>query len=66
VSVENFGTGVTDYRNSHIAEAMKALGYVQRFGVGIATANAEMTNNGNPKVVFEVQANNILAVLRRQ
>jgi ATP-dependent DNA helicase RecG len=66
VSIENFGTGVTDYRNSHIAEAMKALGYVQRFGVGIATANAEMSRNGNPNVVFDVQANNILAVLKRQ
>lgn len=26
------------YRNPHLAEAMKVLGYVQRFGVGIATS----------------------------
>lgn len=66
VSIENFGRpGVADYRNAHVAEAMKALGYVQRFGVGIATANAEMNNLGSPAVHFDVQANNILAVLRR-
>ena len=42
VTVENFGTpGVTDYRNPHIADAMKVLGFVQRFGIGIATAKAE-------------------------
>lgn len=41
VTAENFGRpGITDYRNPHVAEAMKVLGYVQRFGVGIATAHA--------------------------
>jgi ATP-dependent DNA helicase RecG len=66
VSIANFGRpGIADYRNAHIAEAMKALGYVQRFGVGIATANAEMGNIGNPAVEFDVQQLNILAVLKR-
>ena len=33
VTVENFGQpGLTDYRNPNLAEAMKYLGYVQRFG----------------------------------
>ena len=42
VTRANFGMpGITDYRNPHIAEAMKNLGYVQRFGVGISLARKE-------------------------
>ena len=32
----------------NLAEAMRALGYVQRFGVGIATARRALAENGNP------------------
>jgi ATP-dependent DNA helicase RecG len=36
VTAENFGKpGFADYRNPNIAETMKVLGFVQRFGVGI-------------------------------
>src|SRR5262249_38902935 len=36
VNLENFGApGVTDYRNPTLAEAMRAMGYVQRFGIGL-------------------------------
>lgn len=36
VTATNFGTpGFVDYRNPNLAEAMRTLGYVQRFGVGI-------------------------------
>ncbi len=38
VNETNFGRGSTDYRNLHIAEVMKNLGYVQRFGVGLPIA----------------------------
>ncbi|MEK7753840.1 MAG: RNA-binding domain-containing protein, partial [Acidobacteriota bacterium] len=35
VNLDNFGRpGIADYRNPHLAEAMKNLGYVQKFGVG--------------------------------
>jgi len=62
---ENFGTpGVTDYRNPHIAEALKVLGYVQRFGVGIATAQRAMKDNANPPIEFRVEPNLVLATLR--
>jgi hypothetical protein len=30
VNPQNFGTGITDYRNLHLAEAMRNLGYVQQ------------------------------------
>jgi ATP-dependent DNA helicase RecG len=66
VTTENFGQpGVTDYRNPYIAEAMRVLGFVQRFGVGIATAQRELARNGNPPLEFRVAASAVLAVLRK-
>jgi ATP-dependent DNA helicase RecG len=67
VNRQNFGQpGVTDYRNPHLAEAMKNLGYVQRFGVGIPLARREMEGNGNPPPEFIVEAAHVLAILRRR
>jgi ATP-dependent DNA helicase RecG len=64
VTVENFGTpGVTDYRNPTIAEAMRQLGYVQRFGVGIATARRELAHNGNPPPSFQLEPTYIAAII---
>lgn len=65
VTVENFGrAGVTDYRNPNLAEAMKTLGFVQRFGVGIATAQKAMVANGNPRVLWDVNDRYVLATLQ--
>jgi ATP-dependent DNA helicase RecG len=67
VNRTNFGQpGVTDYRNPHLAEALKNLGYVQRFGVGIALARQELRRNGNPDLEFQVEDRYILATLRRR
>jgi len=64
VTVANFGQpGVTDYRNPHLAEVMRNLGFVQRFGVGIATAQRALAENGNPELRFEVEQNHVLAVV---
>jgi ATP-dependent DNA helicase RecG len=63
---QNFGQGVTDYRNPHLAEAMKTLGYVQRFGIGIPTAQKELTRNGNPPAEFIIEESYISVVVRRQ
>ncbi|MBX9698246.1 MAG: putative DNA binding domain-containing protein [Acetobacteraceae bacterium] len=53
VTTENFGQpGVTAYRNPAVAEAAKALGYAQRFGSGIARAQAALARNGNPPAEF--------------
>ena len=66
VTVANFGQpGVTDYRNPHLAEAMKVLGYVQRFGVGIATARRLLADNGNPPPQFDPQGTHVLVTIRR-
>lgn len=65
VTVENFGQpGIADYRNPHIAEAMKVLGYVQKFGVGIATAQRALSENGNPPAEFVVQPNIVMATVK--
>jgi ATP-dependent DNA helicase RecG len=67
VTRTNFGQpGITDYRNPHLAEAMKVLGYVQRFGVGIAIARAALRENGNPPLEFEAEEAHVLARVRRR
>jgi ATP-dependent DNA helicase RecG len=67
VTQANFGQPyANDYRNPHVAEAMKNLGFVQRFGVGIATARRELESNGNPQVEFDVQPTAVLSVVRRR
>ncbi len=67
VTRQNFGQpGITDYRNPHLAEAMKNLGYVQRFGIGIQLARRELEKNGNPPPEFVVEDTYVLAVVRRR
>ncbi len=67
VNRENFGTpGITDYRNPHLAEAMKNLGYVQRFGVGILLASQALEKNGNPPLEFIIEEGHILVSLRKR
>jgi ATP-dependent DNA helicase RecG len=67
VTRENFGEpGITDYRNSYLAEAMKVLGYVQRFGVGIQIAKQELKKNGNPPPEFQVESTNILVTIQQR
>ncbi len=67
VTAENFGRpGVADYRNPHLAEAMHALGFIQRFGVGIAVARTEIASNGNPPLEFAVDPSFIVATIRRK
>ena len=65
VNEGNFGRpGVTDYRNPLLAEAMKTLGFVQRFGFGIQLTRKELSKNGNPDVEFLVEPTAIVATIR--
>lgn len=67
VTRQNFGRpGFTDYRNPNLAEAMKVLGFVQRFGVGIQTAQKALADNGNPPAEFYPEDNLVLVVIRRR
>ena len=45
-------------------EAMKALGYVQRFGLGIPIARRELQKNGNPPPEFTVEPTSVLVTVR--
>lgn len=38
----------TDYRNPLISGVMRALGFVNRFGMGIGLVADELKENGNP------------------
>lgn len=65
VSIENFGQpGVADYRNPNLAEAMRVLGFVQRFGVGLAIARRALVENANPPLELNVQPSHVSAVVR--
>ena len=67
VTVDNFGKpGAYDYRNPNVAAVMKELGYVQKFGMGIATARREMERNGNGPPEFEVDPSHVSVVLRKR
>ncbi|WP_413162547.1 ATP-binding protein [Capilliphycus salinus ALCB114379] len=67
VNRQNFGQpGVTDYRNPNLAEALKNLGYVQRFGMGIQIARKELQKNGNPLPEFMVEDTYVLVMIRRR
>jgi len=41
------------YRNPVLAEVMMVMRYANRFGRGIARAQALLAENGNPPAVFE-------------
>jgi ATP-dependent DNA helicase RecG len=67
VTRENFGQpGVVDYRNPDIAEAMRDLGFAQRFGFGIPLAREALAANGNPPPEFLVEPSYVLARIRRR
>jgi ATP-dependent DNA helicase RecG len=67
VTRANFGTaGASDYRNPNLAAVMKDLGYVQRFGMGIALARQAMAANGNPPPEFLVEDTHVGVILRRR
>jgi ATP-dependent DNA helicase RecG len=62
VTPENFGQpGVTDYRNPNLAEALRALGFVQRFGAGIAIARKALGG----RLRFEVQPGFVAAIVAK-
>lgn len=61
-SPENFPR-VNAYRNPIIAEAMHVLGYVNRFGRGIARARRALADNGSPEPSFDYHTSHFLAII---
>lgn len=65
VTPENF-PGQNSYRNPVVAEAMKTLGYVNRFGRGVLDAQEALLDNGNPEADFTFETTYFLATIRRR
>lgn len=53
VTPQNF-PNASDYRNVVLAEAMKILGYVNRFNYGVKRAKEELIRNGNGEPIFDL------------
>lgn len=64
-SRENFPRQ-TSYRNPVIAEAMKGLGYVNRYGRGVLRAQTALAKNGSPPPAFQFDAGYVLATIWRR
>ena len=56
----------SSYRNPVIAEAMKSLGFVNRFGYGVQRAQALLLQNGNPTAEFTFDSHSVLAKIRKR
>lgn len=64
VSVENFGTqGLADCRNPNLSEAMRGLGYIQGFGVGLEIARRILEESGHPDLRFQVDPNQVTVLI---
>ena len=65
ITAENFGQPhLVEYRNPNLAEAMRTLGYVQRFGVGISIARRLLRESGHPEPEFEILDNYVRATIK--
>lgn len=65
VTTDNFGQpGVTAYRNPNLAESMRNLGFVQRYGIGISLAKRLLQEAGHPDIAFNADTNNVLVTIR--
>jgi ATP-dependent DNA helicase RecG len=62
---ENF-PNVSDYRNLIVAEAMRVMGFVNRFNRGIATAQLELSENGNSQAEFDINTFGVFGVIIRE
>jgi ATP-dependent DNA helicase RecG len=56
----------TSYRNPVIAEALKALGYVTRYGRGVIRAQKALEENESCPAEFQFDPGYVLATIRRR
>lgn len=64
ITLDNFGTGPTDYRNPLLAEIIHNLGYAQRFGLGIPLSKERLKENGNPPPDFDLGPAHVTVTIR--
>jgi ATP-dependent DNA helicase RecG len=65
VTPENY-TRTNSYRNPVIAEALKSLGYVNRYGYGIQRTQKLLSDNENPPAEFRFEGGTVLVIMRRR
>ena len=53
-----------DYRNPTVAEAMKVLGFVNKYGRGVLRAQAELRTNGNPEAEYHFDTGFVQVTVR--
>ena len=62
---ENFGySGLAEYRNPNLAEAMKLLGLIGGSGKGIGIAKEVLADAGNPPMELQVDRHRVKVILR--
>lgn len=67
VTEQNFGQPhLADYRNPTIAEVLRNLGFVQKFGFGIQNAKSLLKANGNPELEFNLSASMVMVTIRKR
>lgn len=54
------------YRNPVLAEAMKSMNYVNRYGYGIQRAQDLLVTNGSPQAEFQIDDKVFLVTIRRR
>ena len=65
VTPDNLGQ-TTAYRNPVLAEAMHALKYVERFGIGITRVRTVLARNGNPPPEFVCRPESVRVIVRKK
>jgi ATP-dependent DNA helicase RecG len=55
--------GFTGYRNPNVAEAMRTLGFAERFGAGIQLARAQLERSGHPNLELKTEGNFVFCVI---
>lgn len=64
VNKNNFGSGITDYRNPVLAETLRTLGLVEQVGRGIQLIRRTMEENESPSPDFDLGDTYVRVLLR--
>ena len=63
-NMAQFPNAGCDYRNPNLAEAMKTLNLVQKFGSGLELAQQDLEKNGNPPMEWSGLETHVTCILR--
>lgn len=66
VTPETIWQGVTSYRNPLLAEGLKSLGVVERFGFGIAKTKISLERNQNPNLETVFAQTAVVFIVKRR